>query len=79
MSAALIILVVLAAAIGIACLLGVVWMLRTLRWEVVEDDQLHDRIGRGRGGHWFTAWFRPRSPMLTYRRDERGRFRRYRR
>ena len=75
----MIILIGLTAAIGIACLFGVVWMLRSLRWEVVDDDQLHDRIGRGRGGTWFTAWFRPRSQMLTYRRDERGRFRRYRR
>lgn len=78
-SATVLVLIVLSVAVGTGCLLGVIWMVRTLRWEVVEDDQFHDRLAGRNGRRWFGTWFGPRSPMLTYRRDERGRFRRYRR
>ena len=81
MSAALIILTVLAGAIGIGALLALAWLWHALRWEVVDDDRLDYGISRGRGSgrRWFTAWHRPRAPLLTYRRDVLGRFRRYRR
>jgi hypothetical protein len=80
-SPALIIVTLLSAVLGAGCLVGGLWLLRTLRWEVVDDDQLSERIGHGsalRPG-WLTDWIKPKTPMLTYRRDERGRFRRYRR
>jgi hypothetical protein len=73
--------ILLSALIGLGCLLGGVWLLRSLRWEIVDDDQVNDRIGHGvkRVPGWLRGWIKPRAPLLTYRRDERGRFRRYRR
>ena len=81
MSFAVLVLIVLLVGVGIVCLAGCAWMLRSLRWEVVEDDDLHDHTGRKRAGAlgWLTAWLRPKALLLTYRRDERGRFRRHRR
>lgn len=80
MSAALI-LTALCLAVGIAAFLLGLWLVRTLRWESVEDDQFEYRVpgGRSSGRGWFKALLVPKRRLLTYRRDRRGRFRRYRR
>lgn len=52
------------------------WFARS--WEVVDDEAFLDRE---RGAHfWFhiKGWLKPGARQLTYRRDTRGRFRRYR-
>jgi hypothetical protein len=86
MSAPLIILTGLFVAVAIAALLALAWLGRSLRWEVVEDDRLDYATARGRGvpaalRFWMRrrGWFGPKKRLLTYRRDELGRFRRYRR
>jgi hypothetical protein len=81
MSAMFFIVSAVAGAIGIASLAALAWLWRALKWEVVDDDQLHYRIARGRLPRrgWLKGWIKPKNPLLTYRRDEQGRFRRYRR
>jgi hypothetical protein len=80
-SATVIILILLSATVGIGCLLTGIWLWRALKWEVVDDDELHERISPDGWSRrkWLGSWFKPKPPLLTYRRDRRGRFRRYRR
>ena len=80
MSAALILTAVSIAVAVVAVLTGL-WLVRSLKWESVDDDQLEYRLSRGRssGRGWFGGLLAPRHRLLTYRRDRRGRFRRYRR
>jgi hypothetical protein len=71
----------LCVVVGLIALMLGLRLLRALRWETVEDDQLEFRLGR-RGAPvrgWFTGLLASRQRLLTYRRDRRGRFRRYRR
>jgi hypothetical protein len=85
MSAGWIIFLALAAIA--ACLLlwlGGRWLARS--WEVLDDDQLTEKLsGRSHPQQSPAVWMRMlgwfgRGPRrLTYRRDERGRFRRIRR
>jgi hypothetical protein len=86
MSAPLIILTGLFVTVAIGAVAALAWLGRTLRWEVVEDDRLDYEPSVRRGPTAaFRAWLRRRSwlgskrRLLTYRRDELGRFRRYRR
>lgn len=73
--------IIVAGLVLIACglLLGlfVRWVSRS--WTVLEDDHQDDR--KNEGGLW--SWLLGRAGRgprrLTYRRDERGRFRRHRR
>ena len=70
--------------VGVFALLWLAWRWLTQSWEVLDDDQLSDKLAgpaeqpagfRLRMLGWLT-----RGPRrLTYRRDERGRFRRIRR
>ena len=84
MSAGWIIFVLLAAA-GLCLLLTLAWRWLARSWEVLDDDQLHERLSAPsdapRPALWFRmrGWFRHRQLQLTYRRDRRGRFRRIRR
>jgi threonine/homoserine/homoserine lactone efflux protein len=70
--------------IGIGLLLWLGWRWLARSWEVLDDDQLSERL-EGRAQHSPIAWLRlrgwfPRKQRrLTYRRDERGRFRKIRR
>jgi hypothetical protein len=48
-------------------------------WEVVSDDELHDRDGIDAFWLCVAGWLSPGVRRLTYRRDRRGRFRRHRR
>ena len=72
------------AAIG-ACLLlwlGGRWLARS--WEVLDDDQLSEKLSgsaRQSPALWLRmlGWFSRGPRRLTYRRDERGRFRKIRR
>jgi hypothetical protein len=57
------------------------WLARL--WEVIDDDQLHERLsGPAHPAHvpglWLRmlGWFKGGPRRLTYRRDKRGRFRR---
>ena len=81
MSATVIILILLSATVGIGCLLTGIWLWRALNWEVVDDDDLHERISPGAWSRrkWLRGLLKSKPPLLTYRRDRRGRFRRYRR
>ena len=84
MSATWIIAVVVAGA-GLCLLIALAWRWLARSWEVLDDDQLHERLtARGDAplpALWFRIgrWFRTRPLQLTYRRDRRGRFRRTRR
>lgn len=69
------------AAAGTFLWLGWLWLAQS--WEVLDDDALAAKVsGRGQS---LAVWLRARGWMgrgqrkLTYRRDERGRFRRIRR
>jgi hypothetical protein len=74
------ILTVLCVAAGAGALLLGARLLRSIEWEVIDDDELHERISAGgRAAGWLRRWTKPRPRMLTYRRDRLGRFRRYRR
>jgi len=83
MQAASIIAVVLgAAAVSLPLLLAGRWLTRS--WEVLDDDQLSDLLSsraRHSPADWLgmRGWFKRKPPQLTYRRDERGRFRKIRR
>ena len=55
------------------------WLGRS--WEVLDDDQLSDRLvgtAQHSSADWLglRGWFKRKPRRLTYRRDERGRFRR---
>lgn len=71
-------------AIG-ACLLlwaGLLWLAQS--WEVLDDDQLSEKLSgypQHSAGVWLRmlGWFTRGPRRLTYRRDERGRFRKIRR
>jgi hypothetical protein len=81
MQAAWIIVVALgAAAAALPLWLAARWLGRS--WEVLDDDQLSDRLAeRERASvDWLglRGWFTRKPRRLTYRRDERGRFRRIR-
>ncbi len=81
MTALSIVLTALAIVILLGIVAAVVWLRRTLKWEVVDDDELQYRARRGPGSgwSWAKAWLKPGLPLLTYRRDRLGRFRRHRR
>ena len=78
---------IIVAALGVTATalplwLAARWLGRS--WEVLDDDQLSDKLA-GPGQHspaaWLglRGWFKRKPDRLTYRRDERGRFRRVRR
>ncbi|HEU4651839.1 MAG TPA: hypothetical protein VFS49_10535 [Croceibacterium sp.] len=54
-------------------------------WEVLDDDQLHEKLGLRGTSHAPAVWLRVRGwfsggpRRLTYRRDKLGRFRKIRR
>ena len=68
-------------AVGVALLLYLAWRWLAQSWEVLDDDQLSDKLSgpaRHSPGVWMRmlGWFNPRGPRrLTYRRDKLGRFR----
>ena len=68
-----------AAAAALPLWLAARWLGRS--WEVLDDDQLSDKLA-GPEPHspanWLglRGWFTRKPRRLTYRRDERGRFRR---
>lgn len=74
------ILIAVAAVLLALCAL-VTWASRWLArsWEVVDDDALRQHTGTSTFWFYALGWLRPNTPRLTYRRDERGRFRRHRR
>jgi hypothetical protein len=68
------------AVLGLGALAALCWLGRSLAWSTIEDDESADaEHRRPLLPLWLTAWLRPRSRRLTYRRDARGRFRRHRR
>jgi hypothetical protein len=79
--------IILASAVAIALAL-ILWSAGrwlTRAWEVLDDDQLTEKLA-GQGvspspALWFRVrgWFTGGPRRLTYRRDKRGRFRRIRR
>ena len=83
MSAPWIISVVFGAA-GVALLLWLAWLWLARSWEVLDDDQLSEKLsGREQRSPmaWLRmiGWFTAGPRQLTYRRDERGRFRKVQR
>jgi hypothetical protein len=71
---------VLGGLLGLGALAALWWLGRALTWSTIEDDQSSDGAPhRSILPLWLAALLRPRSRLLTYRRDERGRFRRHRR
>ena len=71
-------------AIGLGLLLWLAsrWLARS--WEVLDDDQLSEKLSdrtRHSSAFWLLmeSWFGRGPRRLTYRRDEKGRFRRIRR
>ena len=71
-----------AAAVALPLWLASRWLAGS--WEVLDDDQLSDLLSsraRHSPADWLgmRGWFKRRPPQLTYRRDERGRFRKIRR
>ncbi len=72
-------------AIGLGLLLWTAGRWLTRSWEVLDDDQLADKLaGHGAAespGLWLLVrgWLAGGPRRLTYRRDKRGRFRRVRR
>jgi len=68
-----------AAAAALPLWLAMRWLGRS--WEVLDDDQLSDRLAGSEhnspaGWLGLRGWFTRMPRRLTYRRDERGRFRR---
>ncbi len=65
-------------AVGVAVLLWLAWRWLTQSWEVLDDDQLSERLTEHSPAVWMRmlGWFRRGPRRLTYRRDKRGRFRR---
>jgi hypothetical protein len=74
---------VVAIALGLLLWAGGRWLARS--WEVIDDDQLAEKLtsqnARESPGLWLLmrGWLAGGPRRLTYRRDERGRFRRIRR
>ena len=74
-----IVVVALGAAAAVTALwLAARWLGRS--WEVLDDDQLSDKLAgseRHSPARWLGlhGWFTRKPRRLTYRRDERGRFR----
>jgi hypothetical protein len=71
-------------AVGVSLLLWLAWRWLAGGWEVLDDDQLSERLASPEArspAAWLgmLGWFRRGPRRLTYRRDERGRFRRIRR
>lgn len=67
-----------AIAAGLLLWLGWTWLARS--WEVLDDDQLSEKLSGGARhspAAWLRmlGWFSGGTRRLTYRRDERGRFR----
>jgi len=68
-------------AVGVALLLCLAWRWLARSWEVLDDDQLSDKLAgtsRQSPAVWMRVlgWLTPRGPRrLTYRRDKLGRFR----
>lgn len=83
MQAAWILVVLLGAtAVSLTLWLAFCWLTRS--WEVLDDDQLSDKLStraRHSPADWLRmrGWFTRKPRQLTYRRDERGRFRKVRR
>jgi hypothetical protein len=79
------IIVAVLAAIAVSVLLWAAWRWLAASWEVLDDDQLAERLAPSGASHtpvlWLLVrgWFGRGPRKLTYRRDERGRFRRTRR
>lgn len=70
-----------AAAAAFTLWLAARWLGRS--WEVLDDDQLSDKLAASEyhsPARWLglRGWFTRKPRLLTYRRDERGRFRRIR-
>ncbi len=84
MSAGWIIIVAL-VAIGTGAALWAAARWLATSWEVLDDDQLSERLGPRGLSHsaavWFhiRGWFTGGPRRLTYRRDKLGRFRKIRR
>lgn len=75
--------ILVAIVLGVALWAAGRWLARS--WEVLDDDQLADKLA-GQGapqspGLWLLmrGWLTGGPRKLTYRRDRRGRFRRIRR
>jgi hypothetical protein len=72
-------------AIGSGALLWVAGRWLASSWEVLDDDQLSEKLAPPGSAHSPAVWFRIRGwftggpRRLTYRRDKLGRFRRVRR
>lgn len=81
MTAVFVALTVLALLIIVCTVAAFTWLFRTLKWEVVEDEEFQYSAAQSRawGWSWLRAWLKPKPRQLTYRRDRRGRFRRHRR
>lgn len=71
------------AVIGVGSLLWLAWRWLARSWEVLDDDQLSEKLADATHSPvaWLRmrGWFTRKPRQLTYRRDERGRFRRVRR
>ena len=83
MSVAWIIFVAL-GALGFCLLLWLAFLWVARSWEVLDDDQLSEKLSSHPHQSqtvWLRmiGWFRGGPRRLTYRRDERGRFRKVRR
>jgi hypothetical protein len=74
-------LILIVASIVIACgallLLFARWVSRS--WTVLEDDDPDQRKGEGGLWSWLLGRIGRGPRQLTYRRDDRGRFRKHRR
>jgi threonine/homoserine/homoserine lactone efflux protein len=67
-------------AVGVALLLWLGWRWLMRSWEVLDDDQVSERLGpraHHPPGLWLRmlGWFERGPRRLTYRRDKLGRFR----
>lgn len=81
MTAVFIALTVLALIVLVCTVAALTWLFRTLKWEVIEDEEFQSGAAQSRAWTWsgLKAWLKPKPRLLTYRRDHRGRFRRHRR
>jgi hypothetical protein len=64
------VLAIIAAAATLAAIAGLAWLWLSSSWQVVDDESAPRPL---------RTWWKPKSRLLTYRRDGRGRFRRHRR
>lgn len=72
------------AAFGVCLLIGLACRWLTQSWEILDDDTLNDKLGgqvHSASAVWLRllGWLTGGPRRLTYRRDERGRFRKIRR